>query len=256
MTRGLTSRDAGGFDAARRELDRLTALFPGRVHVELQRHFLREEEHLNRAFLDLANAARLPVLATNGARYAGRKDKDLFDALTCIRHHTHLDAAGKLLSPNAERYLKSAEQMRELFRDCPEAIRNSARLAGRLEFTLENLGYEFPSFPVPPEHTMDSWLRDRAFAGARWRYGEVPAKRGLTRGSFGIFHYGKQKVIHPAEFPEVVAETDRNARPQYGRNQAGLLRHKNKSRPQIILSEFGNFFFRQLTSHRPQPASF
>ena len=95
VTRALTSRGAGGFDAARRELDRLAALFPGRVHVELQRHFLREEEHLNRALLDLAGAARLPVLATNGARYASRKDKDLFDALTCIRHHTHLDAAGE-----------------------------------------------------------------------------------------------------------------------------------------------------------------
>ncbi len=111
VTRALTSRDAGGFDAARRELDRLTALFPARVHVELQRHFLREEEHLNRALLDLALAARLPVLATNGARYAQRKDKDLFDALTCIRHHTHLDAAGTKLHAGRERHLKSAADM-------------------------------------------------------------------------------------------------------------------------------------------------
>jgi len=66
--------------------------------------------------------------------------------------------------------------MRELFRDLPEAIENSRRLADRLDFTLENLGYEFPSFPVPPDHTMESCLRLQAFAGARERYGEVTEK--------------------------------------------------------------------------------
>ena len=130
VTRALTSRDTGGFDAARRELDRLAALFPGRLHVELERHFLREEEHLNRALLDLAGAARLPVLATNGARYAQRKDKDLFDALTCIRHHTHLDAAGTKLHAGRERHLKSAADMDALFADLPGVLEKSAELAG------------------------------------------------------------------------------------------------------------------------------
>ncbi|MGZ5429401.1 MAG: PHP domain-containing protein, partial [Thermoanaerobaculia bacterium] len=136
VTRALTSRDAGGFDAARRELDRLTALFPGRVHVELQRHFLRKEEHLNRTLLDLAGLARLPALATNGARYAERKDKDLFDALTCIRHHTHLDAAGTKLHAGRERHLKSPADMEALFADLPGVLEKSAELAGRLSFTL------------------------------------------------------------------------------------------------------------------------
>src|SRR5664280_725982 len=176
VTRALTSRDAGGFDAARRELDRLTALFPGRVHVELQRHFLREEEHLNRALLDLGHAQRLPVLATNGARYAERKDKDLFDALTCIRHHTHLDAAGTKLHAGRERHLKSAADMEVLFADLPGVLEKSAELAGRLSFTLADLGYRFPAYPLPPGETPSSFLRHITWEGARARFRPLTGK--------------------------------------------------------------------------------
>ena len=176
VTRALTSRDAGGFDAARRELDRLAALFPGRVHVELQRHFLREEEHLNRALLDLASTARMPVLATNGARYAQRKDKDLFDALTCIRHHTHLDAAGTKLHAGRERHLKSAGDMEALFADLPGVLERSAELAGRLSFTLADLGYRFPAYPLPPGETPSSFLRHVTWEGARSRFRPLTGK--------------------------------------------------------------------------------
>jgi error-prone DNA polymerase len=176
VTRALTSRDAGGFDAARRELDRLAALFPGRVHVELQRHFLREEEHVNRALLELARFARLPVLATNGARYAERKDKDLFDALTCIRHHTHLDAAGTKLHAGRERHLKSARDMDTLFADLPDVLERSAELAGRLSFTLADLGYRFPAYPLPPGETPSSFLRRITWEGARVRFRPLTGK--------------------------------------------------------------------------------
>jgi error-prone DNA polymerase len=176
VTRALTSRDAGGFDAARRELDRLTALFPGRVHVELQRHFLREEEHLNRTLLDLAGLARLPALATNGARYAQRKDKDLFDALTCIRHHTHLDAAGTKLHAGRERHLKSPADMEALFADLPGVLEKSAELAGRLSFTLADLGYRFPAYPLPPGETPSSFLSHITWEGARARFRPLTGK--------------------------------------------------------------------------------
>ncbi|HEX2799108.1 MAG TPA: PHP domain-containing protein, partial [Thermoanaerobaculia bacterium] len=176
VTRALTSRDAGGFDEARRELERLTALFPGRVHVELQRHFLREEEHLNRALLDLGHAHRLSVLATNGARYAERKDKDLFDALTCIRQHTHLDAAGTKLHAGRERHLKSPADMEALFADLPGVLEKSAELAGRLSFTLADLGYRFPAYPLPPGETPSSFLRHITWEGARARFRPLTGK--------------------------------------------------------------------------------
>ncbi len=146
------------------------------LFIEIQRHRIRGEERANKLRIDLARHFRLPLLATNGVLYASESERPILDVFTCIRNHTHLDAAGTLLEQNAERHLKTAAQMCELFRDLPEAISNTVRLAERLDFTLENLGYEFPSFPVPPGQTMDSWLREKAFAGAIKRYGEVPAK--------------------------------------------------------------------------------
>src|SRR5436309_1000467 len=146
------------------------------VFVELQRHFIRGEERINRELIDLARANRLSLLATNGVQYAKPYGREVLDVFTCIREHTHLDAAGKLLTQNAERHLKSDREMRELFRDLPEAIENTSYLAERLTFSLENLGYEFPEFPVPPGHSMDSFLRTIVWFGAQQRYVAVSAK--------------------------------------------------------------------------------
>ena len=158
-------------------LERLRRIFgEDNVFVEIQRHRLRGEEGRVRAQIELARRFQLPLLASNGPLYAGLAERPLLDVFTCAREHTHLDAAGGRLTQNAERHLKTAVQMRELFRDCPEAVRNTVRLAERLQFTLKELGYEFPHYEVPAGHTMDSFLRKRAFAGALERYGAVPPK--------------------------------------------------------------------------------
>jgi error-prone DNA polymerase len=170
------SDPAGGLDAARRTLERLAVWFGGRVHVELQRHRLRDEEHRNRALLDLAAKLRLPVVATNGARYARPEDKPLHDVLTAIRHHTTLDAAGSLLASHRERHLKSAAEMGRLFADLPRALAAGVELSHRLEFTLEDLGYRFPEYPLPPGETPSSFLRHVTWNGAKARFRPLTAK--------------------------------------------------------------------------------
>ena len=152
-------------------IDRLVGTF-GRqnVCIELQRHLLRDEEADNHTLRDLASAFHLPVIATNGVRFADVPDRPLYDVLTCIRHKTTLEHAGRRLSANAERYLKPAEAMARLFGDLPEAIAGTRELADRLEFTMADLGYRFPQYPVPPGETMASFLRKIAQAGARERY--------------------------------------------------------------------------------------
>ena len=143
------------------------------VFVEVQRHFLRGEECVNHELVDLANHYRLPLLATNGVQYAKPYGREVLDVFTCIREHTHLDVAGKLLTQNDERHLRSDAEMREIFRDLPEAIENTSRLAERLMFSLENIGYQFPSFPVPAGHNMDSFLRTITWFGAQQRYAAI-----------------------------------------------------------------------------------
>jgi error-prone DNA polymerase len=169
---GLVARALarGGPAAGGETLGRLAAIFPGRLHVEIGRHRLAWEEHRNQALADLALRMRLPLVATNGVRYARRKDKELHDILTCIRHHTTLDAAGELLAGERERHLKDAAEMSELFADLPEALDAAWELSRRLDFTLADLGYRFPDYPLPPGETPDSYLRKVTWNGARTRF--------------------------------------------------------------------------------------
>src|SRR6184192_1785863 len=146
------------------------------VYVEIQRHFLRGEDRVNRALVDFASKFRLALIATNGVQYAKPYGRQVLDVFICIREHTHLDLVGKLLTQNAERHLKSDAEMRAIFRDLPDAITNTERLADRLQFSLENIGYEFPEYPVPDGHTMNSFLRTMVLFGAQQRYESISKK--------------------------------------------------------------------------------
>ena len=164
----------GGVEEARKEIEQLIGWFGcGNVYVELQRHFHREEETRNRAAITIARSLNLPLLATNGVCYAAEKNRELCDAFTAIRHHRTLSTAGRLLARNSERHLKSPQEMQQLFADLPEAIANTCELSSRLEFSLNDLGYEFPRYPVPEGETMNSFLRERAWEGFRQRYGRA-----------------------------------------------------------------------------------
>jgi error-prone DNA polymerase len=143
------------------------------VYVELQRHFHREEETRNRAAISIARSLNLPLLATNGVCYAAAKNRELCDAFTAIRHHRTLSTAGRLLARNSERHMKSPQEMQQLFADLPEAIANTLELSSHLEFTLNDLGYQFPRYPVPQGETMTSFLRERAWEGFTQRYGRA-----------------------------------------------------------------------------------
>jgi error-prone DNA polymerase len=152
-------------------IDRVVGIF-GRsnVCVELQRHLLRDQEADNAALSELAAKFRIPIIATNGVRFAEPSDRRLFDVLTCVHHKTTVDAAGRLLARNAERYLKPPETMARLFSDRADALAGTRELAERLEYTMEDLGYRFPAYPVPDGDTEMSFLRQRTDEGARDRY--------------------------------------------------------------------------------------
>ena len=166
----------GGIEEARKQVEQLIGLFGrGNVYIDLQRHFHREDESRNRAAIAIARSLNLPLLATNGVCYAAAKDRELCDAFTAIRHHRTLSTAGRLLARNSERHLKSPQEMHQLFADLPEALANTLELSSRLEFTLNDLGYEFPRYPVHEGETMNSFLRDRAWEGFRQRYGRANA---------------------------------------------------------------------------------
>ena len=157
-------------------LQKIAGIFKGRTHVELQRHFIREEEHRNQMLLSLARKLRLPLVATNGVRYAQPAEKELLDVLTCIREGQHVDNAGRLLGVNRNRHIKSAAEMCALFDDLPEAIDGAWELANTLDFTLADLGYQFPDYPLPPGETNDSYLRKMTWNAAKVRFRPMTAR--------------------------------------------------------------------------------
>jgi error-prone DNA polymerase len=181
------SLSTGGHEKARQSVEKLAALFGKKnVYVELQRHFDPAEEHRNQAAVRIAESLRLPLLATNGVRYAHAHEREILDVFTCLRNHCKLDTAGRLLERNNERHLRSAEEMTHLFFDLPRAIANTGELSGRLEYTLADLGYEFPRYPVPEGETMDSFLRKRTEEGFRGRY--------VAKGDEDLFARAERQV--------------------------------------------------------------
>jgi error-prone DNA polymerase len=163
--------EQGGIEAGRELLARLISIFgEENIYVELQRHFNRKQEARNQAAVGLAHELKLPLLATNGVCYATAVEREILDVFTCIKQKRQLATAGRLLCPNAERYIRTPQQMAQIFADLPEAIANTPELSSRLEFSLEKLGYEFPRYPVPGGESQDEFLRAQTMQGAGDRY--------------------------------------------------------------------------------------
>ncbi|MEN8181269.1 MAG: error-prone DNA polymerase [Myxococcota bacterium] len=162
-------------------LDRAQGIFHKRLWVDVSRRLDPSAERSTRRAVHLAEAHDVPRVASGDVGFARPGERRLLDALTCLRHKTSLDRAGRRLEPNAERGLRTPEEMEQRFADRPEWVRATRSIAERCAFTLEDLGYRFPLFPVPEGQTQDSWLRHLTLAGARERYGDPPPPRARAQ---------------------------------------------------------------------------
>jgi error-prone DNA polymerase len=130
---------------------------------------------------DLAAKAKVPLLATNEVLYHHPARRPLQDVLTCIREKTTIEAVGRKLEANAERFLKTPREMSRLFRDFPEAIAETMRFADRIDFSLDQLKYQYPDEPVPPGKTAQGHLEDLTWAGVdKYFAGKIDDKLRAT----------------------------------------------------------------------------
>ena len=136
----------------------------------------------------LSERVGMPLLATNDALYANPSDRPLQDVVTCIREGATIQQAGRLLAANAERHLKSPQEMARLFRDCPEAIDESLRFLDRIQFRLDELRYEYPHEPVPEGWTPQGWLEHLVLTEANRRHpNAIPSKwKKVLDEEFGL----------------------------------------------------------------------
>ena len=129
----------------------------------------------------LARACGTPLLATNDVRMHGAARKPLLDLVTCIREHCTIDEAGFRLAANAERHLKSPEEMTHLFRHHPEALARTQEIVARCTFGLDELKYEYPDEPTGGGRTAQEELERLAWIGAAERYPRSRHPQGLPR---------------------------------------------------------------------------
>ncbi|THD66204.1 error-prone DNA polymerase [Phenylobacterium sp.] len=156
--------------AFERDLGRIAGELSGNVWLAASRRYgPRDLQRLSK-LADLARKTGAPMVATNDVLYHGPERRPLQDVLTCIRETCTIAEAGMRLEANAERHLKSPDEMARLFAKFPGAVERSAEIAGRIGFDLGELRYEYPDEPVPPGKTAIQHLRDLSWEGAAWRY--------------------------------------------------------------------------------------
>ncbi len=148
-------------------------LGPESFFIELQDHGLPEQRQVNPKLLRIARELGLPLLATNDSHYTNKEDAEAHDALLCVQTGRTRDDRDRLRFETEEFYLKSAAEMRHLFRDYEEACDNTLLIAERADLDIDFGNAVLPAFPTPAGHDEDSYLRELTLAGARERYGET-----------------------------------------------------------------------------------
>ncbi len=151
--------------------------FADRLHLGVSLHCGHDDmKHL--AEMDaLARRHRLPLVAVNDVHYHRRQRSILQDVLVCIREGVKIADAGPLLFPNAERHLKSYEEMLYIFNGRRDIVERSCEVADRCSFSLDELRYEYPAELCPPQYTISEYLSRLTWEGAAQRYGEhIPSK--------------------------------------------------------------------------------
>ena len=157
-------------ESLRRHLQDLATLLKSRVYIAASYRFHGDDAKRLHRLATLAEAARVPLIATNDVFYHDPSRRRLQDVLTCIRETCTIDEAGFRLHRNAERHLKSPAEMARLFADYPQAIANTAELASRCTFSLKELTYEYPEEIAPNGEDPQARLERLTWEGLKRRY--------------------------------------------------------------------------------------
>ena len=147
----------------------------GNFYLELQDHGIQEQQAVNQGVLRISRETGIPLVVTNDAHYLRREDAAMQDVLLCVQTGKTVDDENRMKFQTEEFYLKSEDELRQLFPNVPEAFENTVKIADRcnLEFVFNE--YHLPSFPVPEGYTNEEYFRKLCMDGFRERYADPPA---------------------------------------------------------------------------------
>ncbi len=147
---------------------------PERFYLELQDHGIEEQRAVNQGVMRLARETGLPLVVTNDAHYLRREDAKMQDVLLCIQMGKTVDDTNRMKFQTEEFYLKSEQELRQLFPNCEEAFENTAKIAEMCNVEFEFNNYHLPSFPVPEGYTNEEYFRKLCMSGFAERYTNPP----------------------------------------------------------------------------------
>jgi DNA polymerase III subunit alpha len=149
--------------------------------MEVQSHGLEQQVGVTEGTIKIARAIGAPLCGTNDSHYLEAEHSVAHEALLCIQTGTTMSDPGRWKFSSNEFYVKSADEMRAVFKDLPEAYRNTLAVAERCNVDLQFGQFHLPKYQVPDGFTLDSYLEERAFEGLKWRYGSAPADAVVER---------------------------------------------------------------------------
>jgi DNA polymerase-3 subunit alpha len=182
-----------GIEEAQRLLDWYYDVFgKDNFYIELQRHDIPELEKINRDLLELGKRYQAKFIATNDVHYINRSDARLQDILLAIQTGALITDPNRFKMSVDTFYLRSPEEMSQLFMEVPDALANTLEIADRCNVDLSNKGYHLPRFVVPDGYTAETYLRELCESGLRRRYGEARANEPVLRErleyELGVIH--------------------------------------------------------------------
>jgi DNA polymerase-3 subunit alpha len=142
-----------------------------RFYIELQEHDIPDLRKLNKALIELAPYAKIPLLATNDVHYVHPEDADPHDVLLCIGTGSLVSETNRLKFSDDSYYLRTPEEMARIFAEVPESVSNTVKIAEMCDVNLDDKSYKLPKFPVPEGYDAASYLRHLCENGLEWRYG-------------------------------------------------------------------------------------
>ena len=163
------------YESAKKYALQMASIFgPDRFYLELQDHGIEEQTAVNQGVMRLARETGLPLIVTNDAHYLRKEDAEMQDVLLCIQTGRTVDEENRMKFQTEEFYLKSEEELRQLFPNCEEAFENTCKIADmcNLEFVFNE--YHLPSFPVPQGYTNEKFFRKLCYEGFEERYQDPP----------------------------------------------------------------------------------
>ena len=165
------------------------SIFPGNYYIELQDHGLKLQQEVNPKLVRLARTLNLPLVATNDVHYYHKDDAESHEVLLCIQTNKKISDQDRIRFGTTEFYFKSGQEMAQLFREVPEAIENTARIASECEFSFPAHGYFLPQFKPPEGKTLQEYFEEVSRQGFEDRMRGLVEKRNKGLLSYSIEDY-------------------------------------------------------------------